>query len=294
MSRVRPCRSSSAPAIGLTTRPGNTRRERHDPRQLGRPVLLEREQDQGDRDHRLGDPGDPRREQDPPERRDLEQRPVGRLGVIRPARPACPAGATAIATGSSAGAWSGGAWSGGAWSVGASGIPRMLAVPAMARLEAMQPPPWVAPELVQLGRLPIHSVPHADRLELDGTWRFQLLPRPMPSPARPGARSSSRGPGRCRTPATCPSTRTSRCRSTGIPPDVPEANPTGLYERSFELPAAWAGRRVVLHVGAAESVLIVRLNGARRRHQQGFAPGRRVRRHGRPPARHEHADASGS
>ena len=48
----------------------------------------------------------------------------------------------------------------------------------------------------------------------------------------------------------------------GQPPDeIPELNPTGVYERTFEIPAAWAGRRVVLHVGAAESVLIVTLNG---------------------------------
>jgi beta-galactosidase len=47
----------------------------------------------------------------------------------------------------------------------------------------------------------------------------------------------------------------------GLPPEIPEVNPTGVYERDFEVPPAWAGRRVVLHVGAAESVLIVVLNG---------------------------------
>ena len=44
-------------------------------------------------------------------------------------------------------------------------------------------------------------------------------------------------------------------------PTCRTVNPTGVYEREFEVPAAWAGRRVVLHVGAAESVLIVSLNG---------------------------------
>ena len=47
----------------------------------------------------------------------------------------------------------------------------------------------------------------------------------------------------------------------GRPPEIPEINPTGVYEREFEIPATWAGKRVVLHVGAAESVLIVTLNG---------------------------------
>src|SRR5207344_1020759 len=42
---------------------------------------------------------------------------------------------------------------------------------------------------------------------------------------------------------------------------IPQLNPTGVYEREFDVPAAWAGRRIVLHVGAAESVLIVHLNG---------------------------------
>ena len=47
----------------------------------------------------------------------------------------------------------------------------------------------------------------------------------------------------------------------GEPPHVPEANPTGIYERTFELPESWAGRRIVLQVGAAESLLVVHLNG---------------------------------
>jgi len=46
----------------------------------------------------------------------------------------------------------------------------------------------------------------------------------------------------------------------GEAPHVPEENPTGLYEREFEVPTDWIDRRVVLHVGAAESVLIVSLN----------------------------------
>src|SRR4029450_9604706 len=37
--------------------------------------------------------------------------------------------------------------------------------------------------------------------------------------------------------------------------------PTGVYERAFDLPEAFDGRRVILHVGAAESVLLVTLNG---------------------------------
>ena len=42
----------------------------------------------------------------------------------------------------------------------------------------MTPRPWAEPELVARGRLPMHAVPHADRLSLDGAWRFQLLRSP--------------------------------------------------------------------------------------------------------------------
>jgi len=45
------------------------------------------------------------------------------------------------------------------------------------------------------------------------------------------------------------------------PPQVPEKNPTGVYRRSFEIPKNWANRRIVLHFGSAESVLIVYVNG---------------------------------
>src|SRR2546428_8951511 len=45
------------------------------------------------------------------------------------------------------------------------------------------------------------------------------------------------------------------------PPCPPADNPTGVFERSFDLPEGWAGRRIVLNVGAAESVLIVTVNG---------------------------------
>ncbi|MCU1397946.1 MAG: hypothetical protein JWN62_1055 [Acidimicrobiales bacterium] len=48
----------------------------------------------------------------------------------------------------------------------------------------------------------------------------------------------------------------------GPPPRLPEHNPTGVYSRELVVPKAWAkARRVVLHVGAAESVHAVYVNG---------------------------------
>ena len=46
-----------------------------------------------------------------------------------------------------------------------------------------------------------------------------------------------------------------------VPPHAPEKNPTGLYRRTFTLPPEWKDRRVVLHVGSAESVSLVYVNG---------------------------------
>ena len=47
----------------------------------------------------------------------------------------------------------------------------------------------------------------------------------------------------------------------GLPPSVPDANPTGVYRTRFRVPAAWRGRHTVLHVGSAETVLYVWVNG---------------------------------
>ncbi|MCU1392891.1 MAG: beta-galactosidase [Ilumatobacteraceae bacterium] len=49
----------------------------------------------------------------------------------------------------------------------------------------------------------------------------------------------------------------------GPPPQLPHRNPTGVYSRSFAAPRDWlAGRRIVIHIGGAESVHAVFVNGA--------------------------------
>jgi beta-galactosidase len=45
------------------------------------------------------------------------------------------------------------------------------------------------------------------------------------------------------------------------PPFVPEDNFTGIYAKEFSVPANWEGRRIVIHVGGAESVLYLYVNG---------------------------------
>jgi beta-galactosidase len=46
-----------------------------------------------------------------------------------------------------------------------------------------------------------------------------------------------------------------------VPPHAPKDNPTGLYRTAFTVPAKWKARRVVLHVGSAESVSLIYANG---------------------------------
>ena len=46
-----------------------------------------------------------------------------------------------------------------------------------------------------------------------------------------------------------------------IAPEVPKENPTGIYERDFDLPLSWDNKRVVLHLGGFESVAVITVNG---------------------------------
>ncbi len=121
----------------------------------------------------------------------------------------------------------------------------------------MTPAPWADPELTSRGRLPMHAVPHPDRLPLDGTWRFQLLHRPADAPGPDWGEAEVPGCWTMQDTWDRPIYTNVQMPFPHRPPETPEDNPTGVYERSFELPAGWDGRRVVLHVGAAESVLLV-------------------------------------
>ncbi|GAA4983704.1 glycoside hydrolase family 2 TIM barrel-domain containing protein [Yinghuangia aomiensis] len=120
--------------------------------------------------------------------------------------------------------------------------------------------PWDAPELTSSNRVPMHAVPHAEQLSLDGAWDFQLLPHPTAE--RSDQWQTAQVPGLWTMQGAG-----DRPHYTNIPmpfasnlPHPPDENPTGVYRRTFTA-GDWDGRRVVLHVGAAESVLLVRLNG---------------------------------
>jgi beta-galactosidase len=120
---------------------------------------------------------------------------------------------------------------------------------------------WETPELTGIGRVPMHSVSHPDRVDLDGRWRFQLLPAPDADPLFVWGEIEVPGCWTMQGWGDLPHYTNVVMPFPGLPPAVPAENPTGLYEREVDVPARWAGRRIVLHVGAAESVLIARVNG---------------------------------
>ena len=127
----------------------------------------------------------------------------------------------------------------------------------------MTVPIWRNPEVTGWGRLPMHALTHSDRLDLDGTWRFQLLGDPGAAPADrwdaievPGCWTMQDVGGQDR-----PQYTNVQMPWPEPPPHLPAANPTGVYERDVDVPAEWTGRRIVLHVGAAESVLLVNVDG---------------------------------
>lgn len=144
----------------------------------------------------------------------------------------------------------------------------------------------LGPELTQIGRLPARSplTPFPDEASalnparsskwqrsLDGEWRFKLVPSATQAPKD----------------WHLPKTRTDQWRGIQVPgvwtrqntgdqphytnwimpfalnyPEVPERNPTGLYRRSIEIPATWQRRQTILHIGGAESIVLVWCNGA--------------------------------
>jgi beta-galactosidase len=122
--------------------------------------------------------------------------------------------------------------------------------------------PWEAPELTSWRRLPMNAVDRRPgALSLDGDWRFQLLPAPDAPVGGPW--SSAHVPGAWTLQGTddLPQYTNVRMPFPDFPPGSPAANPTGVYEREVDVPGEWAGRRIVLQVGAAESVLLVHVDG---------------------------------
>ncbi|ABW12663.1 glycoside hydrolase family 2 TIM barrel [Parafrankia sp. EAN1pec] len=120
--------------------------------------------------------------------------------------------------------------------------------------------PWEDSGFQALGRLPMHSIRRPAEVELDGVWDFQLLDSPTAPPGAEWKRADVPGLWTM-SEAGDPAHYTNvRMPFDETPPRIPARNPTGVYRRSFELRPA-AGRRAILHVGAAEGLLRVFVNG---------------------------------
>jgi len=144
---------------------------------------------------------------------------------------------------------------------------------------------WTAPEVTARHRLPMRSplLPAPDVvtaragardgspwfLRLDGRWRFTLVARPEAAPAGFPARSfDDRAWAEVDVPGCWtmqgfdrPIYTNIQLPFAGMPPEVPDDNPTGCYRTTFSVPPAWSDRRVVLHLGAADSVCYLWVNG---------------------------------
>ncbi len=144
------------------------------------------------------------------------------------------------------------------------------------------PRPWHEPTIVGVGRLPMRpqlpvypSVEEAlaadpfDRgklVDLDGTWDFRFFNNPDEGYAalfdsKPATWSSIGVPGNWTLAGwDKPHYTNVQMPFPDLPPVPPSDNPTGLYRRTFRLIDRPEGR-IVLHLGGAESVAIVWIDG---------------------------------
>ena len=145
--------------------------------------------------------------------------------------------------------------------------------------------PWETPEYTAVNRLPMRAtlMPYptkasakmgkdtssAWRKSLNGPWRFQLYAAPaaVPESALLKAGVDERW-GKIKVPANWTLEGYDKPHYTNVKmpfkndaPYVPKDNPTGVYRRTFILPANWKERRTVLHIAGSESVSYVFLNG---------------------------------
>ena len=109
------------------------------------------------------------------------------------------------------------------------------------------------------------NIEHFEQISLDGTWRFQLLHSPTEKLGKRWASIPVPGLWTMQEPSDVffdkPIYTNTQMPFEEHPPFVPAENPTGVYERDFDVPKSWNGKRIVLQVGGYESVAVVYVNG---------------------------------
>ncbi|MFM8447711.1 MAG: sugar-binding domain-containing protein, partial [Candidatus Nanopelagicaceae bacterium] len=123
---------------------------------------------------------------------------------------------------------------------------------------------WNSPETSSVNRLPMLNLEHPTYLSLDGTWNFQLIANPSAPLGNwqklnvPGLWTMVDGQQPFGDKPIYTNVQTPWDH---FAPTVPEDNPTGIYERTFNLSENLVHKRVVLQIGATESVHILYING---------------------------------
>jgi len=144
---------------------------------------------------------------------------------------------------------------------------------------------WQTPQVTEINRLPMRSplIPQGDiknartgagtespwLRSLNGDWRFKLVASPEEAAREYFHRDWDDSLwDKIQVPGNWTMQGYDRPHYTNVimpfpgdPPGVPKQNPTGIYRTTFSIPRSWRGRRVVLHIGGAESYLSVYING---------------------------------
>lgn len=146
-------------------------------------------------------------------------------------------------------------------------------VSSMNRLAMVSLPPEFESEAdalnyVRLGPEGREQVEFPFKRSLDGVWDFRFYPSPLAVEDEVLLDDASLAWEPIQVPLSWTMQGWDKPHYTNVimpfennPPFVPEENPTGVHRTTFTVDKAWAGRRVILAVGSAESYLEVYLNG---------------------------------
>ena len=143
----------------------------------------------------------------------------------------------------------------------------LLPLLLLAAVAAQGQPYWNNLEMYRLNKVQPHDriVPDGDqwRLSLNGTWRFAYFNTPAQATLSPTRWDSIRVPGNIELQGFgVPVYVNMRNEFPSNPPYAPtDYNPTGVYARTFALPAAWRGRRTIIKFGAVKSAMYLYING---------------------------------
>ncbi|MDC7675970.1 glycoside hydrolase family 2 TIM barrel-domain containing protein [Asticcacaulis machinosus] len=164
----------------------------------------------------------------------------------------------------------------------------VMAIPvvALAAPDVSGRAEWEQPEVVAVNRLPMKATffnyetvdkavagdmaASANYLSLDGTWKFAFSKTPETRPVdfyKPDYDVSGWGTVQVPGILQAQGYGTPIFSAAGYPfganePFVKhEVNEVGSYRRDFDLPAAWDGRDVILHIGAAGAAYYIFVNG---------------------------------